>query len=180
MKVGKEVRTHSLNRNAKSISRRSGSRPKARGIARATLLMVALINIWALPVNISPSFATAAAVGGQLNIWWPTESARVGGVQPFKAELPGMDVSQYEMFWQVDEGQENLMASNYQDHPHKEVAVDLSGWSWKGSGPYTIGFAAKQGGVVVAKRAVNIYIDNGLPALEYFRQSPDDAKRHQS
>jgi len=75
-----------------------------------------------------------------INIWWPSNGSSVSGVQPFKAEVGNMALNNYSMYWQVDGGQLNQMADNVD---HKEASVDLSGWSWKGSGPYTINFVAK-------------------------------------
>jgi endoglucanase len=92
--------------------------------------------------------------------WWPTEGSHVTGTQPFKAELPGVSVSQYQMFWQVDGGGMNPMDSNYTDYPHKEASVNLSGWTWRGSGPYKVTFIAKQNDSTVSTKTINIYVDN--------------------
>ena len=102
-----------------------------------------------------------AFADSSVSVWWPTDGAHVSGVQPFKAMLSGSDVSQYDMFWQVDGGSWNWMDDNYADHPHKEASVDLSGWNWHGSGPYTVNFIARKNGVVVAQSSVDIYIGNG-------------------
>lgn len=66
----------------------------------------------------------------------------MSGVQPFKALVTNLAVSQYTMHWQVDGGGLVLMPDNAQDYPHKEVSVDLSGWNWHGSGPYSVNFVA--------------------------------------
>lgn len=108
---------------------------------------------------LTPVQAHAAEV---INAWWPTSGAHVAGTQPFKALVPGLDVSQYEMFWQVDGGQWNWMDSNYTDYPHKEASVTVGSWNWHGSGPYVVNFIARKGGTVIANYPVTIYIDNGL------------------
>jgi hypothetical protein len=95
---------------------------------------------------------------GNINIWWPTNEANVRGVQPFKAMIEGRNVESYEMFWQVDGDRLNGMYNSYEDYPHKEAWVDLSGWNWKGQGPYTINFVARQNSTTFASRSVNIYI----------------------
>ncbi len=77
------------------------------------------------------------------SVWWPTDGATVSGVQPFKAVVDTLDVSQYNMSWQVDGGAETQMYSSTDGYPHKEAMVDLSGWTWKGSGPYTVTFVAR-------------------------------------
>jgi len=122
--------------------------------------MISILTLLTGSPFITPVRAHAAEV---INTWWPTDGAHVTGVQPFKAMVPGLDVSKYEMFWQVDGGQWNWMDSNYTDYQHKETSVDLSGWSWKGSGPYKVTFIARKSGRVIAQMSVTIYIDNALP-----------------
>lgn len=92
------------------------------------------------------------------DIWWPTSGARVSGVQPFKAMLEGLSTSQYTMYWQVDSGQLNAMSNSTQDYPHKEALVDLSGWKWHGTGPYTINFVSKNSSnAALSQKSVQIY-----------------------
>jgi microcompartment protein CcmK/EutM len=94
-----------------------------------------------------------------LDIWWPTSGTAISGVTPFKALVEGLSPSGYSMFWQVDGGVLNSMADSSQDYPHKESLVDVSGWSWKGSGPYTLTFTAKgSNGQVLVTKNVNISI----------------------
>ncbi len=63
------------------------------------------------------------------------------------------------MYWQVDGHRLNLMDNNQQDYPHKESLVDLSGWSWKASGAYTITFVAKDNqGTTIAEKSVLINV----------------------
>ena len=100
-----------------------------------------------------------------VNVWWPTSGAHVTGMQPFKAQVSGLDVSQYEMFWQVDNGQWNPMNDNSTDYPHKEASVNVSSWNWHGAGPYTVNFIARQNGNVIAQQQEQVYIDNGQPVL---------------
>ncbi|MDQ3076440.1 MAG: hypothetical protein M3Q63_00075 [bacterium] len=93
------------------------------------------------------------------NIWWPGNSASVSGIQPFKAMLEGLDVSQYSMFWQVDGDRLNEMQNNDNNYPHKEVEVDLSGWNWKAIGPYTINFISKNAaGEVISEKSADINV----------------------
>jgi endoglucanase len=120
-------------------------------------MLSVLILLSSAPL-LTPVQAQAAEV---INNWWPVTGAHVTGTQPFKAIVPGKDVSSYEMFWQVDGGQWNWMDSSYADSPHKESQVNLSSWNWHGSGPYTVTFIARQNGVVIATDPVTIYIDNG-------------------
>ncbi len=106
---------------------------------------------------------SAAADSNSINAWWPTNGAHVSGTQPFKATVAGLDPSQYEMFWQVDGGTWNWMDNNSTDSMHKEASVDVSGWNWHGSGPYTVNFIARQNGAIIAQQSESIYIDNGQP-----------------
>lgn len=97
---------------------------------------------------------------GMIEIWWPTDGATVSGTQPFKAMLQGMAITEYEMLWQVDGGTLNPMYDSYADYPHKEAIVDLSGWTWKNSGPYELNFVSKRNGSTIAERAVNIFVSH--------------------
>ncbi len=92
-------------------------------------------------------------------IWWPSDGARVTGVQPFKALVQGKSLSEYSMYWRVDNGGLVQMYDSQQDWPHKEALVDLSGWNWKGVGPYTITFVSKDaGGATISERSVQILV----------------------
>jgi len=159
MNVGTEVRAlvRSVKRNPK-ITRITRS-----NTVRLVLLASVLLNILLIPINMGPVLKVASADQGA-QVWWPTDGAHVVGTQPFKAMVVGLDVNTYDMFWQVDGGGLNAMYNSSADYPHKEAMVDLSGWSWKGSGPYTLTFVAKQNGNVVAQSNVTIYVDNGLPS----------------
>jgi endoglucanase len=105
----------------------------------------------------------AMAESTPVNVWWPTNGAHVSGTQPFKAQVPGLDVSSYEMFWQVDGGTWNHMDNNTADYPHKESAVALTSWTWHGAGPYVVTFIAQRNGTIISQQEVTLYMDNGLP-----------------
>jgi hypothetical protein len=93
------------------------------------------------------------------DIWWPANNATISGVQPFKAMIPGLNVSQYTMYWQVDGGPLNTMQNSTVDYPHKESLVDVSTWKWKGNGPYTLNFLSKDSsGAVIGQKSVNILV----------------------
>ena len=100
-----------------------------------------------------------AASAPAIDIWWPTNNATVSGIQPFQAMLEGMDVNSYYMFWEVGNGHYNIMPTNYQNYPHKEADVDLSGWNWEPSGNYGITFIAQNlQGQEIARTSVTIHI----------------------
>ena len=138
---------------------------------RLAFLASILLNIMLVPINSLPAVAIAAA-DNPVNVWWPTDGAHVSGLQPFKAQVSGLDVGAYDMYWQVDGGGLVLMDNNSADYPHKEAAVDLNGWTWHGSGPYSVTFVAKQGGSVVAQSSINLWVDNGLPAYDPTQLAP--------
>ncbi len=101
---------------------------------------------------------TPTPTGSTVSVWWPTNKVTVSGTQPFKAVLNGASLSSYNMYWQVDNGQFNLM-QNATDH--KESLVDLSGWNWRGNGPYMLTFTAKDlNGNVISSTSVAIYISH--------------------
>lgn len=100
-----------------------------------------------------------AQAGSTLNVWWPGDGKHVAGLQPFKAMVEGTPVEQYEMTWQVDGGAENPMQNNYTDYPHKEAAVDVSSWKWRGAGPYSVHMVAKQNGATISETTFTIYVD---------------------
>jgi endoglucanase len=108
-------------------------------------------------------FNTAHAASAP-EIWWPTEGVELHGTQPFKGMVQGMSLGDYSMYWQVDNGNLVLMNDNYADYPHKEASVDLSGWNWKGTGPYVLNFVAKdKNGQVVGQTTRTIYTGSKTP-----------------
>jgi DNA-binding winged helix-turn-helix (wHTH) protein len=95
----------------------------------------------------------------EVDVWWPKDGVRVSGMQPFKAIATNLSLPEYTMYWQVDGDRLNPLANNYEEYPHKEVLVDLSGWRWRGSGPYKVNFVAKDtNGKTIAEREVGVYI----------------------
>ncbi|HEX2914978.1 MAG TPA: hypothetical protein VH186_29565 [Chloroflexia bacterium] len=114
------------------------------------------------PVQATPTPTPTPAAGQySLEIWWPADGVTLSGVQPFKARISNLDLSQYNMYWQVDGGGLVLMSDNLTDAPHKEVAVDVSGWNWRSSGPYTVNFVAKDlNGNLLKQQSVQIYVQN--------------------
>jgi endoglucanase len=110
----------------------------------------------------TPTVAMPVAdkVGGNtISIWWPTEGATVGGVQPLKAVVDNSEVSAYQMSWRVDGGDLNSMETSLTDSPHKEAVIDFSGWNWKGNGPYTIEVVAKNNyGETITSKSTNLFL----------------------
>jgi cellulose 1,4-beta-cellobiosidase len=110
------------------------------------------------------SIYVAKAVNNMtLSIWWPTDGSLLSGTQPFKARLDNVALSSYSMYWSVDGGQLNLMSDNNNGGGHKEVSVDLSGWTWRDAGdrwgPFSVNFIAKDlSGNLIQQKAVSIYV----------------------
>jgi endoglucanase len=107
----------------------------------------------------------AMAESTPTNVWWPSNGVHITGTQPFKAQVQGADIANYEMFWQVDGGTWNWMDNNTTDAPHKEAHVDVTNWNWHGSGPYAVNFIARQNGSIISQQSVQVYIDNGQPIV---------------
>lgn len=106
-----------------------------------------------------PSPTPISTTNVSINVWWPTNGASISGTQPFKALLNNYSIDHYKMYWQVDGGNLNEMANNFTDYPHKETAVNLSAWNWKGNGPYQISFVAKDlTGRTLSANSLNIFI----------------------
>lgn len=119
------------------------------------------IQYWAdtlATVGVSGGTTVPPDTSGDLEVWWPTDGAVVSGVQPFKAMLENRSVDTYQMFWQVDGDRLNEMYSSFEGYPHKEAWVDLSGWTWRGNGPYRITFVAKDSTATIGERSVNITV----------------------
>ncbi len=107
----------------------------------------------------TPPVTTTPPAGSKVNVWWPSNGSSVTGVQPFKALIDGVDQNSYQLFWQVDGGQLNLMPTVNDGVSHKESLVDLSGWNWQGNGQYTLTFVAKSAtGNVIGQQSVKITI----------------------
>lgn len=125
-------------------------RPLEKTILIAIILLMGVI--------LSFPFSRVAAAT-PVSVWWPTNGARVSGVQPVKALLDGQDVNSYKMYWSVDGGGRTEMPTNYTDWPHKENQIDYTNWNWKGEGPYTLAFTATDySGNVLGETKVNIYV----------------------
>lgn len=115
------------------------------------------------PTPTGTAAATPAPTGlpsSSIDVWWPVSGTTVSGTQPFKAMIKGLAPDQYSLFWQVDNGQLNRMSDSTQDYPHKEASVDVSGWTWKGSGPYTVTFIANNsGGTEISRSSVQLTVN---------------------
>ncbi|MFA6039011.1 MAG: glycoside hydrolase family 6 protein [Candidatus Peribacteraceae bacterium] len=129
----------------------------------AILALLVIVTQLALP-NLLP-VTQAVGASPSLDVWWPADGAVINGVQPFKVMLKDADVGNYTAYWQVDGDRLNAMPTSLDGYPHKETTVDLSGWTWRGSGPYVITFVAKDAaGNVLATRSVNIRTGDGAGA----------------
>ncbi len=107
-----------------------------------------------IPPIIEPEVPTQNS--SQIDIWWPSNGSSVSGLQPFQVLVDNLSVDKYKMYWQVDGGVLNLMQDNFNNYPHKESLVDLSGWKWQNSGKYLINFVAKDlnGAMITQKSTV--------------------------
>lgn len=143
--------------------RQTSEEGSLRGIAKFFSVFLAMLLFF----NSSFGFADLtfeaqqAEAASEIENWWPVRNARMEGLQPFKFIVPGRDVSEYDAFWQVGDGELNRMANNYETYPHKEAQVDLTGWTWNREGSYIITFVAKEkDGREIALKSIPIQIDN--------------------
>lgn len=148
-----------------------GSRLRA---ARSIQPKIAVMLITVLSIGIFSSFASAQEwFAPKVNVWWPTQNARVAGVQPIKADVPGLDVSSYHMYWSVDAGHRNYMPTNMEHYPHKESLIDVSSWTWRGEGPYQLSYTVlDMAGVEVTRTTVDIYVKH--PTMPKTTQTTSD------
>jgi len=96
-----------------------------------------------------------------LNILAPTDTSVLTGTVLFKTLLSGLALSTYQMYWNVDGGQFNLMSDNAANGD-KEASVDLSGWTWRDAGnyygPFAVTFTAEDlSGNIVQQKTIIIY-----------------------
>jgi endoglucanase len=105
------------------------------------------------------SIPVAPVVLTNLSVWWPTNGTTLSGTQPFKARIENMVLTNYTMFWQVDGGRLNHMVDSYTGGAHKEASASVTGWTWRGNGPYLVNFVAKdRNGVTLAQKSATIYV----------------------
>jgi hypothetical protein len=106
-----------------------------------------------------PPTTPPAATPGPIDVWWPTEGSRVSGVQPFKAMVENIPLTQYHLYWQVDGDRLNEMIDSSKDYPHKEASIDLTNWRWRGVGRYELTFVSKDlSGALIGKKTVHIWV----------------------
>lgn len=115
-------------------------------------------------LEVDGDMANGRGGSASVEIWWPSNGANVSGVQPFKARVPSLSLSQYDMYWQVDGGQLTRMGDSQVDGPHKEIPVDVSAFTWRGAGPYRINFVARdRKNKVIAQKSVDITVGTNSP-----------------
>jgi endoglucanase len=74
----------------------------------------------------------------------PTGGATLSGTQLFSGRVAALALSEYTLHWQVDGGTLSAaMQNSTEGGPHKRAAVDVSGWTWRGAGPYTVTMVAR-------------------------------------
>jgi uncharacterized surface protein with fasciclin (FAS1) repeats len=88
-----------------------------------------------------------------LKISSPTEKSLLKGVQVFQADYAGIDEKDYDIFWQVEDGQMNKMENSID---RKQSFVDLKDWNWKKDGVYNITFTTLQNGSELSKKTIQI------------------------
>lgn len=98
--------------------------------------------------------------GKQIQILKPSDGERLDGAGVFQALVPGMDLNNYKMYWQVDNGGLNEMWNGFEiDPPHKHYDVNFANWNWRADHRYQITFIAKNmQGNEIARKSINIFV----------------------
>ncbi len=146
------------------------------GMRFLVLGIIGLAGMWVARSMYAAAFQAPyahAAMAASVSVWWPTEYATMTGTQPFKFVVQGQNVNDYNGYWSVDGGQRNSMYNSSADYPHKEAQVSLSGWTWKGAGPYHVTFTATDhSNNVIGTQTVDVYVANTpTPASQSSSQS---------
>lgn len=113
------------------------------------------------PIVVDTSHEATDLTSKEVDVLWPIHNEKINNIQSFKAALEDTQLSEYTMYWKVDSGQLNVMNNSTVNGPHKEALVDLTHWNWKGIGPYTLTFIAKDmSGKEIDKKSIDIKIGN--------------------
>lgn len=86
------------------------------------------------------------------------------GTHLFRANLLNRENYTYVTSWQVDGGEYHWMRDNTDGHIYEEDFVDVSGWWWRGRGPYKITFITREfkerGEKIISQRTIDLYLTN--------------------
>lgn len=144
--------------------------PSTTALAPAGYYMMFLIDAAGVPSVASFVRLTDGAldpvgpVAPVFTVSAPIDGAPVSGVTTFKASMSGMELSAYSVFWQIAGDRLNPMADGTDGVPHKAAEIDLTDWTWLGTGPYPLNFVAKNAaGETIAEQAVNIFVEDAPP-----------------
>lgn len=92
--------------------------------------------------NGNPANKPIALTSEVIQIISPTDNAYIPASTTFMAKLSSSSLSDYDMFWYVDNGSWNWMG-NSNDYSSKQADLNVSGWTWhQPSNLYTISFVA--------------------------------------
>jgi hypothetical protein len=96
-----------------------------------------------------------------LEILWPRNGETLVEEELLRARLRGWDLEDYDIYWYVDDGREELMWDEWEDGtPYKAYLADTWLWDWNGRGPYEVGFIAEDNlGREIARRTVRVYVE---------------------
>lgn len=141
---------------------RTLSRPRA--LLFAGVLLFSGVTFVVSANGFLSSTVEEAEATDRVDVWWPLSGATLSGVQPLKGRIEGRPVESYKMYWRVGDGQKHELPNNYETTPHKEYAIDFSGWTWRGAGPYEIIVSAEdEGGKLLGESRVSFTVGTGAP-----------------
>lgn len=105
----------------------------------------------------SVTIYVGAAPPATLEVLQPGDGEWLSGTVSFSARIVERSASGYVMHWQVDGGQLNPMA-DAADGSGDVAQVDVSTWTWRGTGPYIVDFVAMDGDVRLAEKRMSVYV----------------------
>jgi len=137
-----------------------GRAPVARRGGQRLLALMPVALVWACadsPTGAEFEGEMAELKDRSVEVWSPTEGARLSGPQTFMARATNVQPDNYTVTWQVDGREPQPMVGSNEGGAHKRATVDVSTFDWNGSGPYELTFTALSlRGQVLARRTVSI------------------------
>jgi endoglucanase len=108
-------------------------------------------------------------VRSEVEVLSPGAGATLTGVQLFSGRVASLALSDYTLHWQVDGGTLSpAMGDSNEGVAHKRAHVDVSGWTWRGTGPYTVNFVARdRRGRTLGQSSVTVHVSAAVAPPSY-------------
>ena len=112
-------------------------------VGLVVLVAVVLNSSYAVKTHKLNLSSTGAIVNPTINVVSPSPGAISPDILKLSADLGAVPVTDYDMFWYVDNGAWNWMANSPAEASSKSADVSTANWNWhKPSNVYTIYFVA--------------------------------------